>query len=208
MLVCSILGLYAWAPAGAEPLTFGAINGTADLSGNTEVAYCPKTRSRDAPRTCALARTSFGGLPVSKGLMTLNPAGRVRSLTILLDGKDHDRATEMLAGRYGPPTNGGNVARWTGFDEGARIAVGKGSSGTVISFDFPANEAVASASAPGARLVWALLFFAAAGIAAVLVLLRARAARQARARARRAMPTSSLRETLERKIREGVDLQF
>ena len=202
LLACAVIGFSAWAPAQAEPLSFGAINGSGDFSKNTQVAYCPPAPARkNDTRTCALTRTSFGGLPVREARMSLNAAGRVQSLHILLDGNDFNRAFELLAGRYGPPTALNGFALWIGFDDGGRLAIRKARAGALISFDFPANKATPLRSAPDPRLAWSLLAFAIAGVGAGLILHRAR-------RTRRTKPVLSMRDTLERKVREGVDLQF
>lgn len=186
------------ASAVAAPLTFGGINGTDDLSGSAELAGCRQTT--DEMRRCQLARQTFGGLDIASSEALLNGAGRVRSLRITVDRADFDLARQMLIGRYGAASN------WTGFDGGARIGIARTPDAAVISFDFPSNAAA------GARLdmraVWTVLSLLALGLALGWYLFRGRRTRRARRPEPEARAPLSMRDTLERRVREGGELRF
>lgn len=183
--VLLVLGTMAWSAAPAQPLTFGAIDGSGDFSHRTDIT--PRTR--------------FGGLRVSSAAMALNGAGKVRSLRIVLDGSDFDTAYGLLAGRYGPASDTRDFPRWTGFDGGASLSIRKAGPNAVIAFDYPANAATADAG-PDPTLIASLLLFAALGLAAGALLYRGHRAKPVPA------PQSSMRATLERRLQEGRDLQF
>ena len=180
-------------PAQAAPLVFGAINGSEDLSRRSDLGAC--TRAAEGYE-CILARTSFGGLPLARGSMTLDARGRGRAVRLILEPGSHDRARELLTGRYGAPTSPGPEPRWTRFDEGAQISVRPERARTVVLFDYPGNDAVLG---DGRRItVWTLLALVCLGLA-VGAWLR-----------RRTEPVgpASMKETLERRLRNGGDLSF
>jgi len=205
MLVAAALA--SASPAYAEPLTFGAINGADDLSQSSELTGCaPGPESGE--RTCQLARTSFGGLAVEKGSATLNADGRIRALRIALDERDHDLARNLLAGRYGPPVATDKGTRWTSFDDGASIAIARARPNTLITFDFPENGAVAAPAGPDGRALLFLMLFAAGAIVTGLMLRRRQRPRRAARPGIVPAPQPSMRETLERRLQEGRDLQF
>jgi hypothetical protein len=180
-----VLGPMGWSSALAQPLAFGAINGSDDFSHRTDLA--PRTR--------------FGGLRVSSQSMALNGSGKVRSLGIVLDGSDFDAAYRLLVGRYGPASDARDFPRWTGFDDGALLSIRKAGANAVISFDYPENAATTE-SALNPAVIASLLLFAALGLGAGVLLYRGFRAKP--------MPTPqpSMRATLERRLREGRDLQF
>ena len=205
LLAFAVVGLASGSAARAEPLAFGAVNGSDDFSNHTDVGQCLATTpdGQNSARRCVLKRSSFGGMPVSSATMTLNPAGKVRSLAIVLEGQDFDLARHLLVGRYGTPATAEPFPRWTGFDDGASIAIRKSRLNAIVSFDFPANAVAASPAIPDGAL--ALLLLAGLGAIAGGFAYRAYGAKQARpARA----PQPSMRATLERRLREGRDLQF
>lgn len=194
--------LSAGSAAQAQPLAFGAINGTDDYSERAGVAQCQADGDQDGARHCLLKRSSFGGLPVSNATMTLNADGKARSLDVALDGDSFERAYQLLVGRYGPPTATRASPRWTGFDDGASLAIRRTGASTTVSFDFPVNAAVSRAT-PTAALPFLLL--AGLGLLAGGLAYRAYGARRARPAP---APNMSMRATLERRLREGRDLQF
>ncbi len=183
-------------PALAEPLTFGAINGVEDASRNPALARC-----EPGSQSCALTRTSFGGLPVVSSVMTLNPSGRIRSVEIVLNGKDHGLARELLAGRYGPPTHSD---RWTNFDDGAVIGFRRAGARAIVSLDFPANATAARSG--GGEVAWPVLIFAGLGLAAGLGAYGIH--KRLRPAPADTMGTVSMRETLERRLRQGDEVTF
>lgn len=196
LVVCALFA----APAYAEPLTFGAINGTDDLSRNTEIARCAPGRD-----SCALTRTTFGGLPIARSQVALNPSGRVRTAEIVLDARHHDLAYQLLAGRYGTPTATQGYPRWTRFDDDARVAIRRAGGDTLISFDYPAN---APASTGGAGLPWPVLLFAGLGLAAGFGAYRVLGRRRARPALAAAGAPLSMKATLEGRLRRGEELSF
>jgi hypothetical protein len=187
-------------PALAAPLTFGAISGDADLADNPEITSCVPSVAQEGTQTCSLSRTSFGGVPIESGAAVLNADGRVRQLRIALDSRHHDLARDLLAGRYGKPSTEGNRSRWTGFNDGAGITLARNRRQTLISFDFPENAAAAPADGPEGRSLAFLALFGAGAVAAGLMLRR------------RSKPAPnrelSMRETLERRLRDGRDFQL
>jgi hypothetical protein len=200
-LLAGILLAAASPPVTAAPLTFGVLNGVDDFSRATDIAACAPRSDQVEGAECRLARTSFGGLALDRASMTLNADGRAQAVEFLLDDSDFDLARQMLAGRYGRPSGDADAPVWAGFDDGARIAVRREGAQTRISFVFPANQAVAEASSETPAIVPVLLFLA-AGLAAGVLLSRAR---------RAAVPprAPTMRETLERKLREsGGELHF
>jgi hypothetical protein len=186
-------------PALAAPLTFGAIGGDANLSDNPEITSCVPSASEDGTQTCSLSRTSFGGVPIESSAAVLNAEGRVRSVRIALDARHHDLALSLLTGRYGTPSGPGAAPRWSGFDDGAIITLGRDRRQALITFDFPRNAAAPGAAGPEGRGLAFLALFGAGAVAAGLMLRRR--AKPAPAR------ELSMRETLERRLREGRDLQ-
>lgn len=207
----SFVSLALAPPAMAEPLTFGAINGADDFSGQTEIASCePKSLWGGGRQTCALARTSFGGLPIETGTVTLNGAGRVQAVRIALDGGDYELAYRFLVGRYGRPSSAGEAPSWSGFDDGAAITIGRSAARALIAFEFPANAEAADMEPDGAR-IWSLLLFALGGVAAGLIIRRVRnrdRRRWDRPRRTGVDTQPSMRATLERRLRENRDFQF
>lgn len=206
LLGLAALGTPVWAAA-PTPLSFGAINGADDFSGRTDIGLCRAgTAASDGVRTCTLARTAFGGLPIARSAMTLNPSGHVRSVTIALDGKDYDAAYRLLQGRYGRPTETAPFPRWRGFGDGAAVTIRRTGSDSSISFDFPANAAAAEPDKGlDAGFVRTILVFVLLGLAAGLLGRRFGRARTARFGA---APPMSMRATLDRKLRDGEELQF
>ena len=199
----ALLLALAATPALAEPLSFGGINGTDDLAGSTELTACRPTT--DGLQRCQLARQAFGGLEIGGSEALLNRTGQVRSLRIELDRADFELARQMLAGRYGPPQAGG----WTRFDDGARIGMARTARATVISFDFPQNSAASQANT--SRADWLLPAMIGLGLLLGWLLFRLRRARPRRVvpvRAPSPMAPVSMRETLERRLREGQELRF
>lgn len=188
-------------PAAAAPLTFGAIGGAGDLSKSTEVAACLPSAADKNARTCRLTRTHFGGVPIEGSAAMLNADGRIRSLRIALDAQHEDLARSLLTGRYGAPapSAAGAAPRWSGFDDGATITLGRDRRHALITFDFPQNAAAPAAAGPEGRSLVFLALFGAGAVAAGLLLRR------------RAKPAPvrelTMRETLERRLREGRDLQ-
>jgi hypothetical protein len=196
------IGLALASPAQAEPLRFGAINGSDDLSGDTEVASCPSRSFFGGHwQTCTLARTSFGGIPIESGAMTLKPDGRVEAVRIRLEDADYDLAYRFLVGRYGRPMAVEGGAQWNRFDDGGRVAISKSGASTDILFAFPSNDA---AAAPGPERFWSLALFVLLGIGAGQLLRQ----RQKVRRFHRLPAQPSMRETLERRLRENRDPQF
>jgi hypothetical protein len=185
------------AAAQAQPLAFGAVNGEDDYSERADLAQC-RPAADDGARQCVLKRSSFGGLPVSSATMTLNPDGKARSLDIVLDAENFDLAYQLLVGRYGPPTAARGFPLWTGFDDGASLTLRRAGARATVSFDFPANAAASSAT-PGAL---PFLLLAGLGLLAGGLAYRAYGAKRA------PVPNISMRATLERRLREGRDLQF
>ena len=189
--------------AQATPLTFGAINGRDDLSNRTDLASCATELSPDGTRACTLTRTSFGGLPVSVGTMTLNAHGSVRSVAILLDADNYDTARQLLAGRYGAPDVAGVRPNWRGFEGNATISIDRVGRNTIVRFEFPENRLAPPAARLNLDLAWELLLFVGVGAAAGILLRRAQRAPSAPASAQ-----PSMRATLERRLREGRDLSL
>jgi hypothetical protein len=193
-------GLATGAPGAARPLTFGAINGTDDLSQSSDLGGCASAPEiGSGAQTCALKRKAFGELSVSRGTVSLDAMGRARSVVIGLSARDYDRALQLLIGRYGRSVFEGGAAVWRGYDARAQIALQRSASGVQVRFDYPANGAVASTT-PDPRLAASLLAFIALGLAAGYAV---RAVRKPPA----PEPSLSMRATLERKIREGADFQ-
>ncbi|MFD1610580.1 hypothetical protein ACFSCW_02045 [Sphingomonas tabacisoli] len=204
-----VLAFSAAALAAASPkLSFGAINGTDDLSNAASVATCDKDMSGGSSgKMCTLARTEFGGLPIQRSTLALNAAGKARSLTIALDASDYETAAQMLQGRYGLPERAADVARWRGFADDASISIRRTGEQTLIAFAFPANEA--ANAGPDAQTVWAMLGLTALGLAGGMLLRRGAAARPAHASVPQHVPPAlSMRDTLARRLRNGEDLQF
>lgn len=185
-------------PAQAAPLTFGPIGGDADLTDSSELTSCVPSTSGDGVRTCSLSRTSFGGVPIESGAAVLNAEGHVLSLRIALDAWHHELARNLLTGRYGAPSAPGAAPRWSGFDDGATITLGRDRRQTLITFAFPQNAVARSAAGPEGRSLAFLALFGVGAVAAGLMLRRR--SRPAPAR------ELSMRETLERRLREGRDL--
>jgi len=193
----------AAAPALAEPLRFGGINGADDLAGSSELTACRPTT--DGLQRCQLARQTFGGLEIAGSEALLNRTGQVRSLRIDLDRADFELARQMLTGRYGAPQASG----WTRFDDGARIGMARTARATVISFDFPQNSAAGQPSTR--RADWLLPAMIGLGLLLGWLLFRLRRAQPRRAvpvRAQSPMAPMSMRETLERRLREGQEIRF
>ena len=202
-----LLGLgLSVASAQARPLVFGDINATDDMSRLPSID-CPDAGGSDVAR-CSLARQSFGGLPVSRAIIALNPSGRARSLSIALDRKDYDLAYRMLAGRYGTPADKRGGYHWRGFDGDATLAIRPEGPSAIVTFDFPANGVIGTRH--GSTLPAMLLSILAAALALVAGLIFGR-----RRRSRRSLPDPfrsdaqpTMRAVLERRMREGGDLQF
>jgi len=145
-------GLATGAPGAARPLTFGAINGTDDLSQSSDLGGCASAPEiGSGAQTCALKRKAFGELSVSRGTVSLDAMGRARSVVIGLSARDYDRALQLLIGRYGRSVFEGGAAVWRGYDARAQIALQRSASGVQVRFDYPANGAVASTT-PDPRL--------------------------------------------------------
>ncbi len=191
------LALAAAAPLSARPLVFGTVDGEADLSRLDELTGC--VRGPDDGRVCALRRKSFGGLPINRSEIALNREGRATDLSFWLDRADAGSARQLLAGRYGVAQIDGTSARWSGFDDGAEISVGPEAGGTRVSFTYPANRVTSPRGGLDAGAVWSVLAFCVAGIGTGLAIQRGR---------RPAVREPSMREVLERRLREGGDLQF
>ncbi|HYZ47702.1 MAG TPA: hypothetical protein VE567_02295 [Sphingomonas sp.] len=200
-----------WSPAHAGPLSFGPIHGDANLAKGEMVENCvPLPAQARAAKTCTLPRATFGGLLIDRAAVELNSAGRVRSLTMLLDRDDYDLAYRLLKGRYGAPTSLKDFPRWTRFYDGETLSIRKGAANTAIAFDFPENAEAAPEQSSGP--LWYAVLLLALAVAAGLVLYRryrarGRKSRLAVATARRGAQVS-MRETLERRLREGRDLRF
>lgn len=195
VLAFAVLGIIGWSAAEAKPLTFGIVNGADDFSNRAELGACRADAGRDGGSRCALARASFGGLPVARATLALNPARKPRSLDIVLDAQDYDLAYQLLVGRYGPPTSTRDGPRWSDFDAGASLAIRRSGANATISFDFPENAGAASRQ-PDTALVVSLLLFAGLGLAAGALFYAARAKR-------RTPSELSMRATLERRVSEG-----
>jgi hypothetical protein len=208
-LAAILLGLSASA-AWARPLTFGEINGTEDLSQSAELGAAPETDKKERQ----LLRNTFGGLEIDKGVVALNSQGRVRSLDIVLDDQDFDLAYQLLVGRYGKPTTTLPFPKWSSFDDGATIAISKSRPNTFISFHYPENEGptrdIQSATVLRMSVLIAAGVLLGAGLARWRKRPRPRAAPAVVTRPRASSQTAplSMRETLERKMREGDDLVF
>jgi hypothetical protein len=185
----------AAAPLHAAPLTFGEIDGRQDFSRRPDVAVCS---SKANGFDCVLTRTSFGGLPLSQGRMVLDAWGRVRSLQLELEPEDYDRARTLLVGRYGKPAALEPRSLWDRFDDDARISLRRERPRTLVMFDYPRNDAAAYDLRPS--VIWTLLLFTLGGIAAGAALRRARNRRPAQ--------PVSMKQTLERRMREGRELNF
>lgn len=199
-LTILVLALSALAaPLRAEPLSFGEVNGIDRLAdGATESC-------RDIPegeRVCALRRTHFGPLPINRSALFLDADGRARSLTFWFDRADHADVSQLLQGRYGAPKEQGGSTRWTGFDDGATVELGLKDRSTRVDFSFPQNASVKREQPIDRRAVWSVLAFVLIGLTAGALLYRARK--------RRAVPppVPTMREVLERRMRDGHDLQF
>ena len=190
-----LLTALATAPLHAAPLNFGEIDGRQDFSRRPDVAVCS---SRASSFDCVLIRTSFGGLPLSQGRMSLDAWGRVRSLQLTLDREDFDRARSLLVGRYGKPTALEPRALWDRFDDNARISLTRERPRTLVMFDFPRNDATAYDLRPS--VIWTLLLFTLAGLAAGAALRRVK-------RTRSSQPVS-MKQTLERRMRDGRAFNF
>ena len=203
LLVSAVVGLSGWSAAQAQPLAFGTVNGADDFSKNPDVSQCRPASGQDGMRQCALKRSGFGGLPVSRTAMALNSDGKVRSLGIVLNGQDYDLAYQLLVGRYGPPATTRDFPRWIGFDGDANLSLRRSGPDAIVSFDFPANAAAASSQGTGIALT--LLLFAGLGLVAGGIAYREYGA--GRAKPAR-LPQTSMRDTLERRLREGRDLTF
>lgn len=202
-LVCVAFALAGATPAAAEPLSFGAIDGSADLSGSAAADACTE-RDEDGGADCRLRRTSFGGLPVERATLTLNEEGRAREVDLRLAAGDYEQARQLLQGRWGEPSRTAPWPEWRRFDDGAHIAIARAGDGTRVRYRWPAND-VAAAPPPGRldpAIAISLLLFVLLGLAAGLVLARTRRARAA------AAPPLTMREALERRLREGRDLQI
>jgi hypothetical protein len=202
-----MFALAAGSAAVAEPLTFGAVDGLSDFSHRPDVAECRAAADEQAKGLrCTLKRSRFGGLAVEATAMDLNAAGKVRSVDIVLKDEAFEPAFQMLAGRYGPPATTRNFPRWSGFDDDAGLSIRKSGPNTIVSFHFPANDAAASKTGwPDAALAASLLLFTGLGLAAGVLVFREYGARRRRTIL---SPQSSMRATLERRLREGRDLQF
>lgn len=212
-LVCILIGLSASSPAIAAPLTFGAINGSDDFSQTAELGPCAAAGdANQPPRICPLTRTAFGGVPITRGTATLNAEGRVRSLDMVMAANHYDLAYQLLVGRYGQPTVTRGFSQWSGFDDGARITISRSKPSTFVTFDFPANDVGARDDAPEEALTMALILLAILAFGAGVAFGRRQAMREAKPAlaqsSRQANPQISMRETLERRLREGRDLQF
>lgn len=196
---CAAIGFSIAVPAWAAPLRFGAINGTDDASRSHDVTEC---RPQNGMALCPLRRTRFGGLPIDRGIATLNTAGRVRSLDLTVSARRYDVAYRMLGGRYGPPDGGRAAPIWTRFDDGARIMLRRTGREALISFDFPKNAASAPKLGLDTGLAWTLLLCAGLGLGGGWALYRAAGAK------RGAQTQFSMRDTLERRLRDGRGLRF
>ncbi len=204
ILGCVLAGLAA-SPALGEPLAFGALNGADDFSRSAEVGGCEGFSRQTNSKACPLTRNAFGGLAVNDGTVSLNAAGKIRSIGIVLDDADFETAYRLLAGRYGPATATTPFPTWTAFDEGATIAIRQSGPNTLIAFRYPANDVAAWHSNLNTTLIMALLLVFALTLAIGMFLRRRQKTHRARPAVPRPQPT--MRETLERRLREG-DLQF
>lgn len=190
------------APALATPLSFGELDGTADLRASEALAGCEEG---DGGSVCHLARTDFGGLPIERSRAALNREGRLMAMEIALDASAYDTALRLLDGRYGQVAPSKGAGTWSGFDDEARIAVSQAGRNTLVRFSFPANAAAAAPdSGEPTGAVLPLVVFVLLGLAAGLVLRRARSARRRPA----ASAEPSMRATLERRLARGDDLRF
>ena len=192
-----LLPALAAAPLHAAPLTFGEIDGIQDYSDRPDVAACS---SVDSGHDCVLARTSFGSVPLTRGQMALDAWGRVRSLQLVLDREDHDRARSLLSGRYGKPTIVEPQPQWNRFDRDARIGLRREGPNAFVTFEYPRNDASAYDLRPS--VIWTLLLFTLGGLATGAVL------RRARRKPRQSTQPVSMKHTLERRMREGRELNF
>lgn len=199
-LALALIGILGSSPVRAAPLAFGEIDQAADLSQSADVAGC--SAASDG-KICRLTRESFGGLAIDTSSVSLNPAGRVRSLSIALDDRDYETARQLLTGRYGPPTTAA-PPRWTRFDDRATISLHRSRTNTRVDFTFPAND-LAPAAKANPELPFSVLIFVLLGLGVGAVILRVR-----RAQRSTILPMSepSMRQTLERRLRTGRDLQF
>lgn len=203
-VLCCLVGLACMmaAPAQAKPLTFGAIDGANELTASSQLTGCAAVDNGSA---CRLNRTNFGGLPIDRSEVMLNPMGRVRSLDILLDAGDYDVARRLLIGRYGPPS-AASADQWLGFDDGARIAISRSKRNTLVSFLYPANISSSGSAAPDSGVIIQVLLFVVLGLAAGLLFRRWRNSRPAEPAMSPREP--SMRATLERRLAQGDDLGF
>lgn len=187
------------APLRAEPLSFGEVNGI-DRPADGARGSCRETH--EGEHVCAFRRTHFGPLPINRSALFLNADGRARSLTFWFDRGDYADVSQLLQGRYGAPGEQGGATRWTGFDDGATVELGLKDRSTRVDFSFPQNASVRSEQPIDRRAVWSVLAFVLIGLTAGALLYRARKRRAA------PPPEPTMREVLERRMREGRDLQF
>lgn len=212
--VALFLSMTSAGPGLAAPLTLGEIGAETDLSAAPQLVLCPSERSTGGER-CRLARQSIGGMAIRDSIVELNAAGRPRDIQIVIAGEDHDLARDLLTGRFGAPSRVGPTIAWLGFDGKAGLTLSHTGTDAVIAWRFPEN-AVASASAPGTaggdkwngeRPLVYLLAFAVLGLIVGGVLSRLRRRERPR-RPARAAPETSMRATLERRMRDGKGLEF
>ena len=205
---CAVLALAGATPLAAAPLTFGAINGTEDLSQGPHGACTPSPDGEGS--ACLLARTSFGGLPITRGTMALNAEGRVRAVEIQLDADDHELVGQLLAGRYGAPDVDGPTPEWRSFDDGARVLLSRDSEGTRVTLEYPANDIAAVADGPSSTLFASLLGFLVLGIGAGVAVGRLRRGRKLQPAMAGGMTDQpvSMRVTLEQRMRDGRGLEI
>lgn len=168
---------------------------------------CRDARGSDGA-WCSLARQSFGGLPVTRAIIALNSSGRARSLSIAVDRKDYDLAYRMLAGRYGMPADNRGGYHWRGFDEGATLAIRSEGSSAVVTFDFPANGVVGPRQGSTSPAMLLSLLVAALALIAGLIFRRRWRSGRSRPDPFRSAAQPTMRAVLERRLREGGDLQF
>lgn len=200
-LVCGA-ALSLGAAAHAAPLTFGALGEPRDLSDDPQLAACRPVAAGSADRMCTLRRTTFGGLPIQQSDVRLNGAGHASMMTILLRRSDYDTASRMLAGRYGGAQSVGDSTRWSGYDGGGTIALQPRGRFAAITFAFADS---AQARRPGvveARALPALL----AGLVGLLagwLVYRSRSRAVPKREPIRPEAPLSMRDTLERRVRQG-----
>lgn len=188
-------------PLRAEPLGFGEVNGIDRLADGV-TGSCRDTHEGEGERVCTLRRTNFGPLPINRSALLLNADGRVRSLTFWFDRADYADVSQLLQGRYGAPKEQAGSTRWTGFDRGATVELGLRDRSTRVNFSFPQNAPVRNEQPLDRRAIWSLLVFVLVGLAAGALLYRARKRRLV------PPPAPTMREVLERRMRDGQDLQF